>query len=409
MTILITGASGFIGRHLARALEQAGHEVIRGTRPQFDFVRDVDPEAWQARLRGVDLAINAAGILREHGAQTFEAIHVRGPRALFNACAALGIKVIQISALGADDSALTPFHRTKKQADDALLALGIPCIVLQPSLVYGPGGASARLFTALASLPVIPLPGHGAQQIQPVHIGDLSAAVVAIVRDQHYPKTRLPVVGPAPTTLRDFLLDLRLGMGLAPAPFLPIPATLVQAAAGLAPRFGLLFDLDAWRMLERGNTADAEPLRQLLGRPPRNPAAFVTDDERENTRTSASLMWLLPLLRLAIALVWITAGIVSAGLYPVEDSLDLLERTGLTGAAAYVALYGAALLDIVLGVATLIMRRRALLWLAQMAVIVVYTGIITYALPEQWLHPYGPVVKNLPMLAALLLLYRIDR
>jgi hypothetical protein len=100
---------------------------------------------------------------------------------------------------------------------------------------------------------------------------------------------------------------------------------------------------------------------------------------------------------------------VSAGLYPAQDSLALLARTGITGAAAYVALYGAALLDLAFGVAVLVMRRRRWLWLAQAAVIVGYTVIISVAMPEQWLHPYGPVVKNVPILAAILLLHQLER
>ena len=73
------------------------------------------------------------------------------------------------------------------------------------------------------------------------------------------------------------------------------------------------------------------------------------------------------------------------------------------------ALYGAAALDLVLGVASLLMRRRRWLWLAQIALILGYTAIITARLPEFWLHPYGPVLKNLPMLAALWLLLELDR
>src|SRR6059058_4772759 len=103
-------------------------------------------------------------------------------------------------------------------------------------------------------------------------------------------------------------------------------------------------------------------------------------------------------MRLTLAAVWITAGVVSLGLYPVADSLALLARTGLTGKLAYVALYVAALLDLALGIATLALRRRRLLWLGQMALIAGYTAIISVWLPEQWLHPYGPVVKNLPIL-----------
>ena len=113
-------------------------------------------------------------------------------------------------------------------------------------------------------------------------------------------------------------------------------------------------------------------------------------------------------MRFAIAAMWIFTGVVSAGLYPVDDSYALLARTGITGRAATVALYGAAALDFAIGIATLLMRDRRWLWLTQLSVIAGYTAIITLFLPEQWLHPYGPVLKNLPLLAAIWLLYVIE-
>ena len=109
------------------------------------------------------------------------------------------------------------------------------------------------------------------------------------------------------------------------------------------------------------------------------------------------------LLRLSIAIVWIVTAALSAGIYPVEESLALLARVGLTGAAAPAALYAAATLDLAIGVATLIVRRRWI-WTFQLAVILGYTVVITAFLPEQWLHPFGPVLKNLPLLAAILIL-----
>src|SRR4051812_34927619 len=163
--IFLVGAGGFIGTRVGRALEDAGHRVIRAGRAEIDFARTAEPAAWQERLRGADVVINTVGIFRESRDATFEAVHVQGPRALFEACAVLRLSVVQFSALGADERATSRFHRTKKQADDALLALDVRSIVLQPSLVYGPGGASARLFAALASLPVVPLPDGGGQAI----------------------------------------------------------------------------------------------------------------------------------------------------------------------------------------------------------------------------------------------------
>jgi uncharacterized protein YbjT (DUF2867 family) len=413
--VFLIGANGFVGRRVARALEQAGHTVLRAARPQVDFARLMDPAEWRAHLRGADVALNAAGIFRESAGRSFEAIHVRGPLALFEACATLRLKVIQLSALGADEQASSAFHRTKKRADDFLLALDIPSVVLQPSLVYGPGGASARLFSALASMPLIPVPGDGGQEIQPVHVDDLCAAIVAIVARNHYPRARLPVVGPAPTTLRDFLGDLRRAMGLGAPKFMNMPMVAMLWFSRLGSRLGLMLDEAALSMLQRGSTGDAKPLSELLGRAPRPPAAFVDPASADATRAMARLGWLLPLLRVSIATVWTIAGVVSLGLYPVEESLALLARTHLAGRLGYVALYGAAALDLLLGAATLLsslltpmgIRRRAL-WLTQIAVIVGYTAIITVALPELWLHPFGPVAKNLPLLAALLLLYYLE-
>jgi hypothetical protein len=106
--------------------------------------------------------------------------------------------------------------------------------------------------------------------------------------------------------------------------------------------------------------------------------------------------------------VWIATAIVSFGVYPVEDSYALLARVGLTGTAAAVALYGAAALDLAFGIGILVLEDRRWLWRAQIALIVGYSVIIAIFLPEQWLHPYGPMLKNLPMLAAILLLHELD-
>jgi hypothetical protein len=86
----------------------------------------------------------------------------------------------------------------------------------------------------------------------------------------------------------------------------------------------------------------------------------------------------------------------------------MLARVGLEGTAAKAALYGAAVLDLAFGIATLVMRKRRVLWLAQGALIVAYTAIITAFLPEQWLHPFGPLLKNIPMLAAIVACHALE-
>jgi uncharacterized protein YbjT (DUF2867 family) len=417
--VLVTGATGFIGRSVADALERSHHQVIRASRQvppgaagrylAVDYTKDFAESDWAPRLAGIDAVVNAVGIFRERGRQTFDALHVKAPRALFAACASAGVRVVQISALGADDGAVSRYHTSKREADDFLLRTCPGAVVAQPSVVFGPGGASARLFTALASLPLIPLPGRGGQRIQPIHVEDLSDAVVALAASAAHAGRRVAVVGREPVTLREFLAQLRRSMGLPPAIFVPVPWTVAIAAARVAsahPRS--LLDTDALGMLARGNVADASATAGLLGRSARAVPEFVPRAVAATTRTAALLAWLLPMMRLAIAIVWLASGAVSLGLYPVEQSYALLARAGITATAATAALYGAAALDLAFGIATLAMARRRTLWIAQAAAIIAYTAIITVSLPEYWLHPFGPVLKNLPMLAAIWMLYELE-
>ena len=405
MAILITGRRGFVGSHIAAALEARGFDVRAADRPAADLARDHAPEAWARHLEGVDLVVNAAGIFRERGANTFEAVHTKGPIALFTACARRGIPVVQVSALGAEADAPTRFLRTKHAADSALLALEVPAVVLQPSLVFGAGGASAGLFGAIASLPLIPVPGAGAQRVQPIHVDDVAAAVVALAGTRGFGRERIALAGPRPLSLREWLAALRRSLGMGRARFVQVPMAWVRAAA--AAGIGLL-DRDALLMLERGNTADPARLAEILGRSPRPVEAFIGAHEARDARVLAKVAWLRGVMILAIAFVWIATAVVSAGLFPVEDSYELLARVGLSGAAAASALYGAAALDLVFGIATLALRRRRWLWRAQAVLIAGYTAVITVFLPEQWLHPYGPVTKNLPLLAALWWLHETE-
>jgi uncharacterized protein YbjT (DUF2867 family) len=428
MRILLTGATGFIGSHVAAALLARGHDVIAaGRRPgrdarmgfvPVDFNHDTEKAVWVARLKGIEVVVNAAGIFRPHGAASFAAVHDAAPRALFAACAEAGVRyVVQVSALGADAGARSAFHTSKKAADDALAALPLEGCIVQPSLVYGTEGASARLFRMLATMPLAVRLGSAPQMVQPVHIDDVSAAICALAERGAAALPdggvrRLALVGPRPMAFTDYLAALRAALGLAPwrLPVLRLPDWMARAAAavaGLLP--GSALDRDALQMLERGNVADAQPLARLLGRAPRPVRYFIAQPDAE--RRQAQLDWLLPLLRFSIAAVWIWTAIVSAGLYPVADSYLLLERTGVPAALAPLMLYGASALDFAFGLASLAWprRTRSFLWLAQIALIVFYSIVIAWRLPEFLLHPYGPISKNLPMLAALWMLYELEK
>ena len=230
MVVLLLGASGFLGRHIAAALIEGGHAVIRAARrppPRtsspserwiaLDLMDERSPAEWSKLLAGVDATINGIGILRETRVQTFERIHVQGPQALFAACAAAGVRVIQISALGADACSPIAYLRSKGAADAHLLRTVERGVVVRPSLVFGVGGASARLFTRLAALPILPLPHQGAQLVQPIHVEDLAALIRTIAECDAPAQRIVSAVGPRPLTLKELLATLRAQMGLPPA------------------------------------------------------------------------------------------------------------------------------------------------------------------------------------------------
>ncbi|WP_068677876.1 MULTISPECIES: SDR family oxidoreductase [unclassified Variovorax] len=432
MRIVIAGAGGFLGGTLAAEFARRGHELLCTARNPVaaargagwlqartrwlavDFDAIPPPSFWLAHLLPGDVVINAAGVLREGRPGAFAAVHLEGPARLFDACAAAGVAfVVQISALGATEEAATGYHRSKAAADAYLRGLPLASAIVQPSLVWGDEGASARLFAALAVLPVLALPGGGRQAVQPVHIEDLVAGVAALVAQRPSGTRTLAFVGPCALAFNDYLHELRSQLGQGRRQLVvPLPESIFLHMAKLAGHWRQSFlDGDTARMLLAGNVAAPDEFAALLGRPPRAPGHFVAPAQAEAMRRASWLAWMLPALRLAIAFVWIWTFIVSIGLYPRDQSLDLLARVGIEGGWAQLALVGAAFFDLALGIATLLVGARGRarwLWPSQLALIAFYTAAISIAMPEFWLHPFGPLSKNLPMCAAILLLWALD-
>ncbi len=116
----------------------------------------------------------------------------------------------------------------------------------------------------------------------------------------------------------------------------------------------------------------------------------------------------LKLIRYTLAIVWLVTGALSLGIIPQHESLALLEQVGLHDKAGLVALYGSASFDIALGILT-IAYPSALLWRVQFSLVLGYSIVITIFLPWYWLHPFGPILKNLPILLLLWLLHEHER
>ncbi|ESS69552.1 NAD-dependent epimerase/dehydratase [Methyloglobulus morosus KoM1] len=113
------------------------------------------------------------------------------------------------------------------------------------------------------------------------------------------------------------------------------------------------------------------------------------------------------LIRYSLAIVWLVTGVLSIGIYPQQDSFALLARIGIVGQSALAALYLGSAADITFGIMTLLIPSKAL-WQGQAVLVLIYTVVISIWLPEFWLHPFGPILKNIPFLTLLWLLYKYE-
>lgn len=425
MNILLTGASGFIGHHILHALEQQNHKVVACCRTpeklffksestrilQLNFPDMIDDTDWLPHLKNIDTVINCVGIIAETRGQTFETLHAQAPTALFKAAEQIGVKkIIQISALGTDESAQSAYHLSKKAADDALRDLDVDWYVLQPSIVYGDGAQSMALFHALAALPVHALIDGGKQLMQPVHVSDIATTIIQCLKPESSTRLTVPMVGPEAISFRRLLEQLRQRLGKKPALAFSLPGGLAQRSVFIGKWLGeATFNEENIAMLRRGNAANAEPIRQFLGRPTHSlERKLLLNPANQAERWHASLYFLRPLLRLSIAFLWIWSGIVSIFFFPPEQSYQFLEASGISGSAVPITLYGLALMDITLGLATLFAYRIRPLMISQLTIIFLYTITITFTLPEFWLHPFGPVLKNIPLLVTLLVYLNLE-
>ena len=429
MRVLVAGAGGFVGQHIAAEAARAGHEIIacgRDTerlRLEFpawpvvrcDYTRDT-VEDWRHRLQGVDAVVNAVGLFQSEGANTLEAVHINGPRNLFDACAGLGIpKVIQISALGADSAAQSRFHLTKRKADDYCIELAerngfSGWTVVRPSIVIGRGGQSTALFSALGAMPWPPRLGSGMWKVQPLHVSDFAYGIrLALESEEPLPR-QLDFAGPRPMTTDQLTHTIRRWLLLPPAKVFPLPEWLLRTGSvfGSVFFFGALSD-ESLDMLARGNTASLAPLQEALHWQPRPLAeALATEPSAQSDLWHARLYFLRPALRMGLGTMWIVTAIISAFVYPLEKSIAMTSGLGVSDSQAAALIYGGAALDAALGSALILNMRPALAGALQIAAMLVFTVLASIAVPYAWSDPLGPLTKNLAVLLATLVMIALE-
>jgi NADH dehydrogenase len=217
--VLVLGGSGFVGRHLASQLVNAGRRVIVPTRrrenakhlillPTADVIEaDIHDEATLARLvQGATAVVNLVGILNESRNGDFARTHVELARKVVGACRAAGVRrLLHMSALGADPQGPSRYLATKGEAEAIVAASGLAWTIFQPSVIFGREDRFLNLFAQLERLlPVIALACPRAR-FQPVFVGDVARAFMRALPDDATHGQRYPLCGPKIYTLRELV------------------------------------------------------------------------------------------------------------------------------------------------------------------------------------------------------------
>jgi NADH dehydrogenase len=220
--VTVFGGSGFLGRHVVRALarreyrlrigvrrpELAGHLQPLGRVGQISPVQANvrHPASLEAAMRGSSVVVNLVGILAESGAQTFDAVQAKGAQAIAEAASRIGARVVHVSAIGADENSESGYARSKAAGEKGVLAAAPSATIMRPSVVFGPEDEFTNRFAALARIsPILPLIGGGLTRMQPVYVGDVAAAIADAVDGKTRPGATYELGGPEVMTMRQII------------------------------------------------------------------------------------------------------------------------------------------------------------------------------------------------------------
>lgn len=271
--VTVIGGSGFVGRYVVEKLARAGYRVLVGSRhperalflqPNGDIGQIVPipvnirhPDSVAAAVAGADVVVNLVGILFEAGPQRFAAVQTEGAGTVARAAQAAGVgQLVHVSAIGADAGSAAAYARSKAAGEAAVRAAFPNATILRPSIVFGPEDSFLNRFAAMTILsPVLPVVG-GQTRFQPVYVGDVASAVLAVLQRPTAAGQVYELGGPQIYRFRDILqrmlhwIDRRRWIIDLPFPLASLQAACLQ----MLPTPPLT--LDQVRMLRRDNIVD---------------------------------------------------------------------------------------------------------------------------------------------------------
>jgi len=164
------------------------------------------PGSVEAAMRDSHVAINLVAILSQSGAQTFDAVQVKGAETVAKAAAAAGARMVHVSAIGADENATSHYARAKAGGEKAVLAALPSATILRPSVLFGPEDEFTNRFASLARLsPMLPLIGGGTTRMQPAYVADVATAVADAVDGKAKAGATYELGGPEVLTMREIM------------------------------------------------------------------------------------------------------------------------------------------------------------------------------------------------------------
>jgi uncharacterized protein YbjT (DUF2867 family) len=245
--VTVFGGSGFLGRHVVRALAKRDYRIRVGVRrPELaGYLQPLGrvgqihtvqanlrhPASVAAAMRDSHVAINLVGILSQGGPQTFDAVIAKGAETVAKAAATVGARLVHVSAIGANDQSPSGYARAKAAGETAVFAAVPSATVLRPSVMFGPEDEFANRFAALARMsPVLPLIGGGETKLQPAYVGDVATAVADAVDGTTKAGAVYELGGPEVLSMREIMqIILRVTERARPLVSLPFGLASFQS------------------------------------------------------------------------------------------------------------------------------------------------------------------------------------
>ncbi|HNY47880.1 MAG TPA: NAD-dependent epimerase/dehydratase family protein, partial [Casimicrobium sp.] len=246
MKVLVLGGTGFIGRHVVKALVANGSDVSIGTRsaraPRNGLVSEreirlhkrISADDWSAETAEFDVIVNCAGILRARWGESFDAVYRQAPVAIATACAKHNTRFIHVTALGLHAAASSGFITAKLAGEIGVAAANPAACIVRPSLLDGKDGFGARWLRRVAQWPVHFVPSDALGRLAPLDVGELGEVIATLCAcDASALPASVEFGGAQSFAMAEYLQALRRK---------PQPALRVTVPAWLVRCFAHLFD-----------------------------------------------------------------------------------------------------------------------------------------------------------------------